>query len=288
MTTVDAPNVHAVAVDGTFDDCQDLVKAMFNDAAFRERMSLSRGELDQLGAGHGPGRVLRDGDRSLAWPVTSACRRGNFGNVFAGWIAQRMGAPIERLRRRVQRQRHPHPLRQRRRHDAPARSCRRSSPSMDIQVSSNFERLLFEMNGRDGGLTAEQLRASGERARSSLEADQPRERWIDGVFRAARLDDSETLDEIRRTYDATGMLVDPHTATWPLARATAALAGDAPGGDAGHGAPGQVPRRRRAGDRRTAAAARPPRRPLRRPEHVTRLPNDLAGPQQFVETHVHP
>ena len=82
---------------------------------------------------------------------------------------------------------------------------------MDIQVSSNFERLLFEINGRDGGMTAEQLQRFRSSGSLSIEADQ-RAAYIDGVFVAARLDDDETLDVIRRTYETTGMLIDPHTA----------------------------------------------------------------------------
>ena len=101
MTTVDAPNVHNVAVEGTFDDCQDLVKAMFADVAFRDEHPAVGRELDQLGPGDGPDRLLRDrrGARSAPGgaPVSFAVPTGNFGNVLAGWFAQAMGVPIERL-----------------------------------------------------------------------------------------------------------------------------------------------------------------------------------------------
>ena len=90
--------MHVVAIDGSFDDCQDLVKAMFNDAAFRDRMQPQRGELDQLGAGHGPGRVLRHRHAIICAATVNFCvPSGNFGNVFSGWIAKQMGAPIDRL-----------------------------------------------------------------------------------------------------------------------------------------------------------------------------------------------
>ena len=115
MTTVDAPNVHAVAVEGSFDDCQDLVKAMFNDAAFRDRMRLSAVNsinwarvmaqtvyyvwaVDQLGG------------QSMSFSVPT----GNFGNVLAGWIAREMGTPDRPARDRVEHERHPDPLRARR------------------------------------------------------------------------------------------------------------------------------------------------------------------------------
>ena len=101
MTTVDAANVRTVAVEGTFDDCQDLVKAMFADEAFRDRAPPGRGELHQLGAGHGPGRLLRHGRRSPRRRAGASVRfsvpTGNFGNVLAGWVARRMGLPIEQL-----------------------------------------------------------------------------------------------------------------------------------------------------------------------------------------------
>ena len=99
MTTVDSPNVHAVAVEGTFDDCQDLVKAMFNDAPFRDRHAPVGGEQHQLGAGDGPDRLLRrpPADLLARRRSTSCVPTGNFGNVLAGWIAQQMGAPIDQL-----------------------------------------------------------------------------------------------------------------------------------------------------------------------------------------------
>ena len=134
------------------------------------------------------------------------------------------------------------------------------SPSMDIQVSSNFERLLFEINGRDGGLTAEQLQRF--RATGRLDA---RGRPAGGVdrrsFRAASSDDDATLDEIARVHRETGLLIDPHTAT---ATAAAAIARRRPSDrHAGHRPSRQVPRRRRAGDGSAPAAARAPRRPAR-------------------------
>jgi threonine synthase len=202
MTTIDAPNVHNVAIEGTFDDCQDLVKAMFADVAFREEMRL--GAMNSINWG----RVLAQtvyyvtastvvGDCEFAVPT------GNFGNILAGWYARKMGARIERL------------IVGSNRNDILTRWVNDGSlvaeevvptlsPSMDIQVSSNHERLLFELLDRNGGRTAELLQRF--RAIGSVEA--PR----DPIFAAARLDDHETLAEIKRTYDEFGYLVDPHTA----------------------------------------------------------------------------
>jgi threonine synthase len=211
MTTVDAPNAHAVAVEGTFDDCQDLVKAMFNDVDFRTRNNLSAVNSINWARVMAQTVYYVVAAETFARPATFSVPTGNFGNVLAGWIAREMGAPIndfvlasnsnDILTRFVNDA------------DMTARPVVPSlSPSMDIQVSSNFERLLFEMNDRDGGMTDEQLtrfRASG---RLDIEADQ-RERYITGSFRAAAFDDDATLAEIGRVYAATGMLLDPHTAT---------------------------------------------------------------------------
>ena len=201
---------------------------------------------------------------------------GNFGNVLAGWIARQMGAPID------------HFIVASNANDILTRFVNDSdmstapvvptlSPSMDIQVSSNFERLLFEMNGRDGGLTAEQLQRFRASGRLSIEPDQ-RAEFIDGTFRAARLDDAETLAVIARIYASTGMLVDPHTAVGvgAVERAAAGSSGRT-GRHAGDGPPGEVPRRRRAGHRRAPAAAGAPRRPVRAPRALHRAAQRPGG-----------
>ena len=216
MTTVDSPNVHTVAVEGTFDDCQALVKAMFADQAFRDDLRLSA--VNSINWARVMAQVVYyvTASRALApepgdAPVTFCVPTGNFGNVLAGWIARRMGAPVadfvlasnanDILTRFVNDR------------DMSMRGVVPTlSPSMDIQVSSNFERLLFEMNGRDGGLTAEQLRQFGAVGRLDVEDDQF-DQFVAGSFLAARLDDADTLAEMRRVHAATGMLIDPHTAT---------------------------------------------------------------------------
>ena len=224
MTTVDAPNVHAVAVEGTFDDCQDLVKAMFNDAAFRARLRLSAVNsinwarvMAQVVYYAVAARAL--GDQRIVFSVPT----GNFGNVLSGWIAGRMGVPVERL------------IVGSNTNDILTRWLTTGemvkagvvptlSPSMDIQVSSNVERLLFELNGRDGGLTAEQLGRFRATGRLSLEPDQRAE--LAPLFRAARADDAETLAVMGALYRDAGVLVDPHTA---VGLAAARRAADVPG-----------------------------------------------------------
>jgi threonine synthase len=202
MTTVDAPNVHNVAIEGTFDDCQDLVKAMFADVAFRERVRLSA--MNSINWA----RVMAQ----VVYYVTTAARlgrasytvpSGNFGNIFSGWIAERMGVPVDQL------------VIASNRNDILTRWAGSGalvaeevvptlSPSMDIQVSSNHERLLFELVGRDGARTADLL----TRFRGLGSVEVPR----DPRFDAASIDDDATLAVIREVHDTYGVLVDPHTA----------------------------------------------------------------------------
>ncbi len=211
MTTVDAPNVHTVAVEGTFDDCQDLVKAMFNDVDFRERNQLSAVNSINWARVMAQTVYYVTAAETFASPATFSVPTGNFGNVLAGWIAREMGAPIrdfiissntnDILTRFVNDG------------DMSARDVVPTvSPSMDIQVSSNFERLLFEMNGRDGGMTAEQLTRFRSVGRLDIEPDQ-RAQFISGTFRAAAFDDATTIAEIRRVHAQTGYVLDPHSAT---------------------------------------------------------------------------
>jgi threonine synthase len=280
MTTVDSPNVHAVAIDGTFDDCQDLVKAMFADEPFRDRLRLSA--VNSINWARVMAQVVYyvTAARSLAGPVTMCVPTGNFGNVLSGWIARRMGAPIadfvvatnanDILARFVEDG------------DMSMRDVRPTlSPSMDIQVSSNFERLLFEMNGRDGGMTAEQLAGFRSTGRLRIEDDQ-RADWITGSFRAGSCDDDGTLAEIARMYAATGMLVDPHTATGTAVARR--LGGDHPIVTLATAHPAKFPD---AVER--ATGIRPDLPPhladlLERPERTRTLPNDLAAVQAFVSS----
>jgi threonine synthase len=202
MTTVDAPNVHNVAVEGTFDDCQDLVKALFADADLRDHIGLSA--MNSINWARVAAQIVYYVTAGgAAGPCDVAVPTGNFGNIFAGWIARRAGAPIGRL------------IIGSNSNDILARWARTGdlaqhgvvptlSPSMDIQVSSNHERLLFELLGRDGAATAELM--ARFRGVGSVEAPS------DPTFLAASLDDRATLDVIADLYHRTGYLADPHTA----------------------------------------------------------------------------
>jgi threonine synthase len=202
MTTVDAPNVHNVAVEGTFDDCQDLVKALFADAGLRDRVGLSA--MNSINWARVAAQIVYYVTAAAACgPCEVAVPTGNFGNILAGWIARRSGAPLEGL------------VIGSNRNDILTRWAQTGSlvadevvptlsPSMDIQVSSNHERLLFELLGRDGAATAELM--GRFRALGSIEG--PR----DPVFAAASLDDDATLAIIAGLHRRTGYLADPHTA----------------------------------------------------------------------------
>lgn len=212
MTTVAANNVHNLAIEGTFDDCQDLVKALFNDHAFRDRHHLSAVNsinwariLAQSVYYAYASLALGGPERKLDFVVPS----GNFGNVFAGYVAKQMGLPMGQLVIAANS------------NDILPRILESGamtmsgvqptlSPSMDIQVSSNFERLLFEAMGRDGA--AVKALMDRFRAEGSVTLDEAALASIRAGFTGDRLDDEGTLGEIRRTHAETGVIVDPHTA----------------------------------------------------------------------------
>ncbi|MPZ56078.1 MAG: threonine synthase [Rhizobiales bacterium] len=212
MTTAPDDNVHALAIDGTFDDCQAIVKGMFNHHAFRDRVRLSGvnsinwarivaqavyyvTSAVALGAPH----------RKVAFTVPT----GNFGDVYAGYVALRMGLPIDRLMIATNV------------NDILVRTLATgayevrevmptTSPSMDIQVASNFERLLFEANGRDPRTVRSAMGSLAQSRRFALSARALAE--IRTTFAADHADEEETAATIRTVLRETGRFVDPHTA----------------------------------------------------------------------------
>ena len=212
MTAVPDANVHAIAVDGTFDDCQAHVKAMFNHHAFRDRLQLAG--VNSINWARIVAQVVYyfvDGAAlgSPHRPVSFVVPTGNFGDVLAGYVAKRMGLPISRLTIATNV------------NDILVRTLSTgryevtgvepsSSPSMDIQVSSNFERVLFEALDRDAGALRGMMAALGQSGsfappNSALEA-------IRADFDAGRADEQQTLETIARVRRETGYLLDPHTA----------------------------------------------------------------------------
>ncbi|HZX55508.1 MAG TPA: threonine synthase [Ilumatobacteraceae bacterium] len=284
MTTVESPNVHVVAIDGSFDDCQDLVKAMFADTDFRDRHDLSA--VNSINWARVMAQVVYyvTATDHLRGNIDVCVPSGNFGNVFAGWIAKQMGAPIGRLV--VASNANDILTRFFTDNDMTTRPVVPSfSPSMDIQVSSNFERLLFEINGRDGGQTGEQLQRFRSTGKLSIEPDQ-RAEFVDDTFIAARIDDTETVEAIRRLHASTGLLVDPHTAVGigVVERLRSSLTGQVVTMATAH--PAKFPD---AVERATGIRPSLPERLgdlMSRPEFFRELPNDLVAVQRFVESRV--
>jgi threonine synthase len=212
MTTANDNNVHALAIAGTFDDCQALVKGLFNHHAFRDRVRLSgvnsinwARSVAQVVYYFTAAATLGAPHRKVAFTVPT----GNFGDIFAGYVAVSMGLPIDRLVIATNV------------NDILARMLATgayevrevvatSSPSMDIQVSSNFERLLFEATGRDAAAVRSMMASLAQSGRFSLSS--PALAAIRALFSADRADEEETAATIRATWRETSRLVDPHTA----------------------------------------------------------------------------
>ena len=212
MTTVLAPNVHNIAIEGTFDDAQAMVKRMFNDSAMTGRFhigavnSINWARLMaqvvyyfaaalQLGAPH----------RKVAFSVPT----GNFGDVFAGYVAAQMGLPIERLIVATNVNDILHRALSAGDYSA-GTVTPTAAPSMDIQVSSNFERLLFDVGGRDGKALAAQM--AGFEATKAMQLTNAQREGAAALFTSARADANDMSQAIRWAWDHAGELVDPHTA----------------------------------------------------------------------------
>ncbi|MBK8906831.1 MAG: threonine synthase [Rhodospirillales bacterium] len=212
MTTVAAGNVHNVAVEGTFDDCQALVKALFADAAFRDRMGLAA--INSINWARIAAQVVYYARAALALgaperEVDFAVPTGNFGNVFAGYVAKRIGVPIRRL------------IVGSNSNDILTRFFHSGrmevtavhptlSPSMDIQVSSNFERLLFDLYDRDAAAVRSLMAGLRDTGKFTIDAD--RLEVARALFPAARFDDRETTATIRAVYRNRNIILDPHSA----------------------------------------------------------------------------
>ena len=212
MTTANDNNVHALAVEGTFDDCQALVKGLFNHHAFRDRVRLSGVNsinwariVAQVVYYFTAAATLGAPHRKVSFTVPT----GNFGDIFAGYVAARMGLPIDRLVIATNI------------NDILTRTLATgtydvrevvatSSPSMDIQVSSNFERLLFEATGRDAAAVRAMMASLAQSGRFSLSSEALSR--IRALFNADRADEEETAATIRTALRETLRLIDPHTA----------------------------------------------------------------------------
>ncbi len=213
MTSVTDANVHNIAVRGTFDDCQDMVKELFGDLAFKEKYSL--GAVNSINWARVLAQVvyyfyawLRVTDETDA-PVHFSVPTGNFGDIFAGYVAKRMGLPVDKL------------LLATNENNILTRFINSSdyslgavvstvSPSMDIQIASNFERYLFHLFAENPTRLKEAFVELKEHGRISCSPDEMVQVRKD--FCSASVNQADTLQEIRDFYADTGYLLDPHTA----------------------------------------------------------------------------
>ncbi len=213
MTTPTEDNVHALAIQGNFDDAQALVKAMFNHFSFRDRIGLAGVNsinwariMAQVVYYFVAGVALGAPWRQIAFTVPT----GNFGDVFAGYVAGRMGLPIAKLVVATNVNDILHRTLETGHYEAKD-VVPSISPSMDIQVSSNFERLLFEANLRDGAVVRGLMSAFTQSRRFTLDPDALKQ--IRTLFASGRTDEATTSATIARVLQETGLLIDPHTAT---------------------------------------------------------------------------
>jgi threonine synthase len=212
MTTVDAHNIHALAVEGTFDDCQAIVKALFQHPRFAEDVRLSG--VNSINWARVAAQAVYYFTSAVALgsphrPVSFSVPTGNFGDILAGWAAKRMGLPVGRLMIATNA------------NDILARTLATgayevrgvaptTSPSMDIQVSSNFERLLFETLDRDSSAVNRLM--AGLKQSGAFTLDPATLARIRAEFDAAAVPEDEVVAEIRDVYKGTGQIIDPHSA----------------------------------------------------------------------------
>ncbi len=282
MTTAAEPNLHAIALEGTFDDCQARVEDMFNDFAFRDEIGLAA--ANSINWARVLAQVVYYFTAAVALgaparPVNFSVPTGNFGDIYAGHIARRMGLPIQTL------------LIATNENDILHRTLQTGlsentgvsptiAPSMDIQVSSNFERLIFELYDNDGAAVAQLMQEQKETGRFRLSQGawhRLREGWTSG-----RADRAETIAMIRSVAADGGTVLDPHTAIGVVAARNAGLDHAVPMIVLGTAHAAKFP------DAVEEACGRRPELPLHmadlfdRSERMATLPNDLA----ILEDHI--
>jgi len=282
MTTVQDANVHCLAIEGDFDDCQALVKGMFNHLEFRDKLQLSG--VNSINWGRIMAQIvyyfttatnLGAPDRDVSFTVPT----GNFGDIFAGYVAKRMGLTVRDLVIATNR------------NDILARTLATSryekaqtaptiSPSMDIQISSNFERLLFDASNRNAATVRNQM-ASLQQS-GAFELSDETLYNIRGDFYANACDENHTADQIAATLNECSYLVDPHTAVG-LHVAQQHLSNETPMVTLATAHPAKFP------DAVKAASGIYPDLPARmgdmmtREERMSDIPNDISKVEAFIE-----
>lgn len=288
MTTVLSPNVYNIAIEGTFDDAQAMVKRMFNDPAMTGRFNI--GAVNSINWARLMAQVVYYFAAALQLgaphrPVAFAVPTGNFGDVFAGYVAAQMGLPVARL------------IVATNVNDILHRALTSgdystgtvtptAAPSMDIQVSSNFERLLFDLNGRDGGALAAQMR--GFEAAKAMQLTNAQREGAAALFTSCRADPDDMSQAIRWAWENCGELIDPHTAIGLHAARHADLPREVPVVTLATAHPAKF---RDAVERATGQRPTLPARVgdlFEREERCADLPGDYAAVAEYVAAHAVP
>jgi threonine synthase len=282
MTTARERNVQAIAIEGTFDDAQALVKGMFNDARFRQRVRLSG--VNSINWGRIVAQIVYYFAAAVRLgaphrPVTFTVPTGNFGNIFAGYAAKRMGLPIQRLIVATNVNDILHRTLQTGRYEVRGVTPT-SSPSMDIQVSSNFERLLFEMEGREPATVRRLMAGLGQSGAYSL-SPTAREK-LAADFASGTADEAETNATIARLRGNDGILIDPHTAVG--VSVADRFVGDVPMITMATAHPAKFPDAVEAASGERTELPEWARPLLSAEEHYSVLPNDLAAIEAAIES----
>jgi threonine synthase len=288
MTTVLSPNVHNIAIDGSFDDAQAMVKRMFNDKDMTGRFAIGAVNsinwarlMAQVVYYFAAGLQLGAPHREVAFAVPT----GNFGDVFAGYVAAQMGLPVAKL------------IVATNVNDILHRALSTgdysqgtvtptAAPSMDIQVSSNFERLLFDLGGRDGAAMAEQM--AGFEATKAMQLTNAQRQGAASLFQSARTDAGEMAHAIRWAWENCGELIDPHTACGLHAAREAGIDAAIPVVTLATAHPAKF---RDAVERATGHRPSLPARVgdlFDREERLTELPGDYDAVSEYVAKHATP
>ncbi|MCJ2183161.1 threonine synthase [Novosphingobium sp. 1949] len=288
MTTVLAPNVYNIAIEGSFDDAQAMVKRMFNDAAMTDRFAI--GAVNSINWARLMAQVVYYFSAALqlgapAREVAFSVPTGNFGDVFAGYVAAQMGLPITKL---IVATNVNDILHRALAHGDYSQGTvtPTAAPSMDIQVSSNFERLLFDLGGRDGAAMAAQMK--GFEATRAMQLTNAQREGAAALFQSSRTDPDAMAATIRWAWENCGELIDPHTACGLHAARTAGIAPGTPVVTLATAHPAKFP------DAVERSTGHRPSLPARvgdlfdREEKCAHLPGDYDAVAAYVAQHAEP
>jgi threonine synthase len=286
MTTVLADNVHNIALEGNFDDCQEMVKASFADQSFLKGMKL--GAVNSINWARIMSQIVYYFSASLAVggpqrPVAFSVPTGNFGDIFAGYLAKKMGLPITQLVVATNR----NDILHRAISDndmSKSELVHTLSPSMDIMVSSNFERMLFEIYDHDGAAIDDLMKRFKT---ESVQLDESRWNKVRELFDSCAVDDDATCQTIADVHAETGYLLDPHTAIGVKAARECNRDKAVPMIVLATAHPVKFP------EAILSAKLQSPELPahmtglFEREERLTVLDNDISVVQQFIAGHIH-